>query len=383
VSFSGSAVNGTICVYATVPCGNGPASCIPVRFASKKPGTPAIISGSVYPCASTTGKVYSCPTVLNASGYTWIVPANASITSGQGTDRITVDFAPTFVSGTIKVAAFNCKGTSLYRTLKVYGIPVTPVVTGVTVGACPNTSQIYTIASTAGATGWVWYPPQNTSINGQYTSTATINFNSQYVTDTLFVDARNTCGISPKRTLILKTVPKMPGLITGPATVCANQTGVAFSVAAVTGATTYQWDVPFGATVVNGQNTNSVLVNFGTNAGNVKVRAGSACGYSNYRKKAVAITCRTMAEKLPSELLTVYPNPASDELMIVLNSDHDNGVHIRISDISGKIINEFLIEKYISGEEIRLDLQSVTAGTYFLKIETEFGKYLEKVVVEK
>jgi len=383
VSFSGSAVNGNICVFATVPCGNGTSTCMPIRFASTKPGTPASISGSVYPCASTTGKVYYCPTVLNASGYTWIVPANATITSGQGTDRITVDFAPAFVSGTIKVAAFNCKGSSLYRTLKVYGIPVTPVVTGVTVGACPNTSQTYSIASTDGATSWIWYPPQNTSINGQYTSSATINFNSQYVTDTLFVDARNSCGISPKRTLILKTVPNIPGTITGPATVCANQQGVAFSVAAVTGATTYQWDVPFGATVASGQNTNSVTVNFGTNAGNVKVRSGNACGYSNYRKKAVAITCRIMNEAIPADLLAVFPNPASDEVRIVLKSDHDNGVHVRISDISGRMVYEMSVEKYIAGEEIRLDLRSLVSGTYFLKVETEFGKYLEKVVIEK
>ena len=50
---------------------------------------------------------------------------------------------------------------------------------------------------------------------------------------------------------------------------------------------------------------------------------------------------------------------------------------------NNKIVKEVNIENYISGENISLDLQSLVSGTYFLKVETDFGKYLEKVVIEK
>ena len=43
-----------------------------------------------------------------------------------------------------------------------------------------------------------------------------------------------------------------PGTITGSASVCINQAGVTYSVAAVSGATSYNWTLPAGATITAG-----------------------------------------------------------------------------------------------------------------------------------
>ena len=67
------------------------------------------------------------------------------------------------------------------------------------------------------------------------------------------------------------------GTITGSATVCANATGVAYTIAVVTGATTYNWTVPSGATVASGQGTTSITVNFGSSSGNVAVTPSNSC----------------------------------------------------------------------------------------------------------
>ncbi len=69
------------------------------------------------------------------------------------------------------------------------------------------------------------------------------------------------------------------GAITGITTVCAGQNSVAYSVAAVTNATTYNWTLPSGATIASGAGTNSILVNFGIAAvsGNVTVAGANAC----------------------------------------------------------------------------------------------------------
>ena len=69
------------------------------------------------------------------------------------------------------------------------------------------------------------------------------------------------------------------GAITGITTVCAGQNSVAYSVAAITNATTYNWTLPSGATIASGAGTNSILVNFGAAAvsGNVTIAGANAC----------------------------------------------------------------------------------------------------------
>src|ERR1019366_1505929 len=77
------------------------------------------------------------------------------------------------------------------------------------------------------------------------------------------------------------TSPATPGAIVGPTVPCINSTGIAFSIALVAGATNYVWTVPPGATVVTGQGTVAITVNFGTTNGNVCVTASNPCGTSS------------------------------------------------------------------------------------------------------
>jgi hypothetical protein len=63
---------------------------------SVNPSAPAAagaIAGPVNVCYAQTGVTYSIAAVPNASNYVWNVPAGVTITSGTGTNSITVDFA--------------------------------------------------------------------------------------------------------------------------------------------------------------------------------------------------------------------------------------------------------------------------------------------------
>ncbi len=81
-----------------------------------------------------------------------------------------------------------------------------------------------------------------------------------------------------------------PGAITGNTTVAENATGETYSIAAVTGATGYNWTVPTGASITAGQGTTTITVTFGTADGNVCVTANNACGTSNSSCEAITIT---------------------------------------------------------------------------------------------
>ncbi|MCX6274334.1 MAG: M4 family metallopeptidase, partial [Bacteroidetes bacterium] len=295
VSFSSTQASGNLCVNASNACGASASTCRALTVVTAKPGTPASITGPLIPCANSSGNVYSCPVVANTESYSWTVPTGGTIMSGANTNSITVNFGSTFTSGYIRVSATNCVGTSALRTITVYGKPSAPgTITGVVNGVCAGSSNVaYSIAAVAAASNYTWTAPANaTIVSGQGTSSILVNYNASFTSGTLSVIASNLCGNSNSRSTTVRSVPLTPGTIAGNASVCANQTGLVYSVAAVLSATNYLWTVPATCTITSGQGTNSITVNWGTTSGSISVKAQNGCGYSPLRTKTVSITCR-------------------------------------------------------------------------------------------
>ena len=105
------------------------------------------------------------------------------------------------------------------------------------------------------------------------------------------------------------TPPPTPGSITGATCVSAGQSGYVFSIASVTGATSYTWTVPSGSSITAGQGTTSITVTFGTTAGNISVTADNSCGSSAANTLAVTLTyisCQAILTANPSSTDGVY-----------------------------------------------------------------------------
>lgn len=73
--------------------------------------------------------------------------------------------------------------------------------------------------------------------------------------------------------------PDDAGSISGESTVCQGQTGVEYSVSAITYATGYHWTLPSGATITSGANTNHITVSFSSSAssGDITVYGTNDC----------------------------------------------------------------------------------------------------------
>jgi len=88
------------------------------------------------------------------------------------------------------------------------------------------------------------------------------------------------------------------GMVMGPDTVCQGETGVIFSVAEVAGATDYIWVLPTGVNITDGDNTDSITVDFGPNAmtgiWSVTVEGGSCSGPLYTEFEVVVIPTPTM-----------------------------------------------------------------------------------------
>ena len=97
------------------------------------------ITGSDTVCKGANGYLYSVPTISNASSYTWILPAGATIGQGQGTNAISVNFSSSASSGYIRVAGSNFCGTGIEDSTHV----VAMVCTGTSGNAGLSRVEIY------------------------------------------------------------------------------------------------------------------------------------------------------------------------------------------------------------------------------------------------
>src|SRR5690606_23154988 len=71
--------------------------------------------------------------------------------------------------------------------------------------------------------------------------------------------------------------------------VCAFASGINYSITPVAGITVYEWSVPAGATIVSGQGTTAIVVNFGNSSGNIGVSSDSSGCLSTPRQLAIIV----------------------------------------------------------------------------------------------
>jgi large repetitive protein len=292
--------NGNISVTAGNSCGTSTANTLAVTVSPGTPLQPGTITGIATQCPGLTNQAYSISAVTNATTYTWIVPTGWSITGGAGTTSITVTTGSAGQNGNISVTAGNSCGTSSANTLAVTISPGTPTQPGTITGIatqCPGlTNQAYSISAVTNATTYTWTVPTGWSVTGGAgTTSITVTTGSAGQNGNISVTAGNSCGTSAARTLTVTVspgTPLQPGTITGTATQCPGLTIQAYSISAVTNATTYTWTVPTGWSVTGGAGTTSITVTTGSAGqnGNISVTAGNSCGTSAVRTLAVTVS---------------------------------------------------------------------------------------------
>ncbi len=258
------------------------------------PATPGPISGPVISSCNTSAVVYSIAAVPNTSHYVWTVPSGVTIVSGQRATSITVNFGASFQGGDIVVAASNACGQSpsiVPRKLFVQALANNPgAITGQSAGVCGPTTKTYSIAVVPGAISYTWSVPAGANITGgQGTPSVTVSFNAGFTFGNICVTANNACGSTAPSCKMVSGVSPMPGAISGPTTVCKNQSNVMYDIAPVAGATSYTWTVPQSAQISFGQGTRNIVMKMGTMSGNITVKANSACGSGAVRTLAITV----------------------------------------------------------------------------------------------
>ncbi|NEW84805.1 MAG: hypothetical protein GZ094_20890, partial [Mariniphaga sp.] len=145
-------------------------------------------------------------------------------------------------------------------------------------------SVVYSVSAITNATGYTWTLPAGASItSGNNTSSITVAYSTSAVNGNITVLGTNACGsgaVSASYPVTVNPLPLAAGTITGTSTVCQGQSGVVYSIPAITNATGYTWTLPTGATITSGNNTSSITVAYSTSAvtGNITVLGTNVCG---------------------------------------------------------------------------------------------------------
>ena len=360
------------------------------------PVTPGPISGTASGLCSGTYQ-YSIQPVNNASNYDWTVPSGVTILSGQGTTNITVLISNTFTSGNLIVAASNACGQSPSlnpRSLFLQALPVMPgPISGPSSGVCGQTNKSYSITEVAGAGSYTWTVPTGATItSGQNTSSIVVSFASNFTSGNICVKSNSGCGSSASSCLAVAGTPVTPGTISGILSVCLKQKNVTYSVQPVAGATSYTWTVPSQATVTSGQGTNSIIVTFGTKAGNVTVKANGTCGSSAIRSLAVDVKCTGAVSSLasftpieqnvePAKRIVAYPNPSNGMVSLRFPSEFQfQQYEIRVLDAQGK--NVYAENLKLLSNAIILNLTKLSKGIYFINIVNGQKNEVVKIIIQ-
>jgi hypothetical protein len=410
------------------------------------------------PCTGSTGNMYY--TESGMSNYVWTVSAGGAIVSGQGTSAVNVTWTGVGAQ-TVTVNYSNSAGCPA-ASPAVYNLFVNPMpsaagaITG-TSSLCAGTNGVaYSCGSIMNATSYTWTLPAGAVIaTGAGTTNITVNFGSAAISGNITVSGTNSCGngtSSPAFAVTVSPLPAPAGTITGSASVCAGSTGVAYSVPAISNATSYVWTVPAGATITSGATTRNIVVSFGPTAGSgsITVKGTNSCGSGtvspslNVTINAIPATpvitatgslltssastgnqwyfegtaivgatgqtytvtnntgfywcvvtmngCSspisnkvwmvvTGVGELSASQINVYPVPNDGRFTVSITAPSSETFSIRVFDQVGRKIFEISDLQVNGAIEKQIDLRPVSGGVYSVVIMNREGKVVKKVLV--
>jgi hypothetical protein len=251
--------------------------------------------------------------VAGASSYTWSLPSNIQLVSGQGTRTIVIKILNGFAAQVNKQIRVTPAGGSLQIFYLAAQTPVTPAaITASTANICGSIGtnvpvsykipKVYETASNAvTASSYFWTSQNGTTTishpngSGENDTTITITFASNFTSSNVSVQALNACGVSTTRSyFISRNNPSQPSIISGPTNTCEyigdNGQAASYSVSGSTSVDSYTWTVPQGAIGLIGLGTNTISFKYpaGYTGGSISVTATNNCGTSQARSLTVS-----------------------------------------------------------------------------------------------
>ena len=246
------------------------------------PSQPSPIVGATAPCIGSS-QIYSVTNVPDIT-YAWQFPAGWIVTTGGTTSSVTVTVGAT--TGLVLVTPSSILGTGPAQYLIVTPAPILNASALISVSqndVCAGTSVTYTPSPVGGGItpSYEWFK------NAVSTATSETYTHVPLDGDVVFVvmTSNSECSTgspatSNSITMNVVSVPDAAAAVSGQSVVCSGTAQVGYDVAVITGADSYVWALPAGASIVSGDGTNAISVDFSASAvsGGITVAGHNLCG---------------------------------------------------------------------------------------------------------
>jgi hypothetical protein len=244
---------------------------------------------------------------------------------------------------------------------------------------CTDQNYTYNIPVLAGNSTYSWVTPsmqQSTPVPplGQGTRTISTAIQSGRTTETIIVQPQ--CGFP----MAEKTVNVLGQLtITGPSQMPRYE--IRNYAATYISGSTYQWYVPAGWSIISGQGSSNIMVETGQNAVNGWIDVRSSLCNGSWGSKRVTIgpggPQRLKSPNTSNTDIYLAPNPANNQLEIVLPNNENYAIIEFVEAATGRILSQINTN---SNRQL-INVTDLPQGLTIVKTTTHNNVYLSKIII--
>jgi PKD repeat protein len=330
----------------------------------------------------------------NITSWAWVFPQGTPSTSTEQNPVVTYN-APGMPGVSLTVSdGTNSNTFNALEYLIILGEVSTPDQPAGDTEICqdaPN-GNYTSSGNPAYVTSWIWdLSPATAGTITPNGPIAVVNWSATFAgTASLKVKTSNLCGESSWSDILNITVQPFPaaaGNITGDEIVCQEQVQL-YTVPVIADATDYEWSlepVAAGIMVISANEGTITWSDSWMGSAILKVRGVNDCGTGAWSAdfEVLVQNCTGISDPDFSKTFTVYPNPGYGNFTLTVNQDFDASTEISIINLLGTIVYSTNIGQISSGTNIGFNLTDQPDGIYYLKIKTDTGSFIQKILIHQ
>lgn len=303
--------------------------------------------------------------------YNWSI-IGGNITSGENTNQINVTWleAGEQSLSLLETNEFGCSDLAA-KVVVVNETPV-PVISGNTT-VCANSTVVYTTPMVEGDI-FEWVIIGGT-INSGTSNEVSVNWEGNGEGNLQVVQTNEHSCSGTGAILVAISSPEYT--LATDTTMCVNHNAV---ISVLPGFAQYAWS--------NGTTTNALQVSGSQigagNSQNFTVTVTDANGCSVEKSINIIVeACTGLEESALNNAFSLYPNPNTGEFNIVFNGTLTGKALIRIISSTGNVVYTDIIELKNNIQTNKLNVSNLNNGIYFIKVETQHGSTVKRLVINK